>query len=191
MNRLLESGRLAFNWNAMPSCYHPQMKVREGNVFTPVCQSFCSHGVPSRGSIWGVHPGEFCLEVGCHPGACCPGWGGGQGAVKGVLRSGCHEVVPWRAGCHEGGVPWRGCCEGSAVNCAVNGVPWRGIRMLWRGIRMLWRGFSEGSAINGVLWRRVPWMGSVLWRAAVKGMPWKNPLWPTSKQYVPTGMLSC
>ena len=23
--------------------YRPQMKLRKGNVFTPVCQSFCSH----------------------------------------------------------------------------------------------------------------------------------------------------
>ena len=28
----------------MLSCYHLQTKLREGNVFTPVCQSFCSHG---------------------------------------------------------------------------------------------------------------------------------------------------
>ena len=24
-------------------CYHPQTKLREGNVFKPVCQSFCLH----------------------------------------------------------------------------------------------------------------------------------------------------
>ena len=24
--------------------YHPQTKMQEGNVFTPACQSFCSHG---------------------------------------------------------------------------------------------------------------------------------------------------
>ena len=33
--------------------YRLQTKFREGNVFTPVCQSFCSHG--------GVHP------LGRHP----------------------------------------------------------------------------------------------------------------------------
>ena len=38
----------------MLSCYRPQKKLRKGNVFTPVCQSFCSQ--------WeGVHP------LGRHP----------------------------------------------------------------------------------------------------------------------------
>ena len=30
-------------WFVM-NCYHPQTKLREDNVFTPVCQSFCSQG---------------------------------------------------------------------------------------------------------------------------------------------------
>ena len=44
--------------------YRPQMKLREGNVFTPVCQSFCSQGgLPKcmleytpRETPWGRHP---------------------------------------------------------------------------------------------------------------------------------------
>ena len=36
-------------WNKIKEDIHvslpPAMKLRQGNVFTPVCQSFCSHGV--------------------------------------------------------------------------------------------------------------------------------------------------
>ena len=38
--------------------YRPQTKLRKGNVFTPVCQSFCSRGggvcLPS--ACWDTHP---------------------------------------------------------------------------------------------------------------------------------------
>ena len=40
-------------------CYHPQAKFRKGNVFTPVCQSFCSGGCLPQcmlGSPPGRHP---------------------------------------------------------------------------------------------------------------------------------------
>ena len=52
----------------MPSCtaasktviyYRPQTKLRKGNVFTPVCQSFCSQGRVSAPVHAGIHlPGQ-------------------------------------------------------------------------------------------------------------------------------------
>ena len=38
--------------------YRPQTKLRKGNVFTPVCQSFCSRGVAASVHAWilGRHP---------------------------------------------------------------------------------------------------------------------------------------
>ena len=68
--------------------YRPQTKLREGNLFTPVCQSFCSQGdvhgrrsVHGRGCAWqgtcvagggmrggGVWAGEMATEAGgTHP----------------------------------------------------------------------------------------------------------------------------
>ena len=35
----------------MHTCYHPQMKLRKGNVFTSVCQKFCSQGVVSQHAL--------------------------------------------------------------------------------------------------------------------------------------------
>ena len=183
MQRLLESGRLAFNWNAMTSCYHSQMKAREGNVFTPVCKSFCSQGVPSRGFHLGG-PSMGVLTGGWVPSRrCCPGWGAG------CCEGSTVRWVPW-SGAMKGRVPWRG--------CTMKGLLWRGCHeegavkdVLWM---MLWRGYHEGGwdAVKGVqwrqchkevLWRGMPWMGWVLWRGAVKGVPWRNPLWSTSRQY--------
>ena len=45
----------------MHSCYHLQTKLRKGNVFTPVCQSFCSQGGVSASVHAGIHtpiPGQ-------------------------------------------------------------------------------------------------------------------------------------
>ena len=39
----------------MLSCYHPQTKLQKGNVFTPVCQSFCLKG-ESASVHAGIHP---------------------------------------------------------------------------------------------------------------------------------------
>ena len=36
--------------------YCPQTKLRKGNVFTPVCQSFCSRGGMSASVHAGIHP---------------------------------------------------------------------------------------------------------------------------------------
>ena len=36
--------------------YHPQTKLRKGNVFTPVCQSFCSHGGVCLSACWDTSP---------------------------------------------------------------------------------------------------------------------------------------
>ena len=47
-NIILATGR---EWDGIHCCfctaldfYRPQTKLREGNAFTPVCQSFCSGG---------------------------------------------------------------------------------------------------------------------------------------------------
>ena len=36
--------------------YCPQTKLRKGNVFTPVCQSFCSQEMVSASLHIGIHP---------------------------------------------------------------------------------------------------------------------------------------
>ena len=49
------------------NCYRPQTKLREGYVFTPVCQSFCSRGggdVRDRGG-WGMCGGACVAEGEC------------------------------------------------------------------------------------------------------------------------------
>ena len=44
--------------------YRPQTKLRKGNVFTPVCQSFCSQGVyPS--ACWDMPPPGQTPPLGC------------------------------------------------------------------------------------------------------------------------------
>ena len=73
--------------------YRPQTKLRKGNVFTPVCQSFCSQGVgvclnacwdtapwadtptPLRSACWDTHPlPSVCWDTQCpvHPGIHTP-----------------------------------------------------------------------------------------------------------------------
>ena len=56
------------------SYYRAQTKLREGNVFTPVCQPFCSQGVGVSASL-GVSTsgGEGCLHPGggLHPRGIC------------------------------------------------------------------------------------------------------------------------
>ena len=52
----LIAGRMA---RFLSSFYRPQTKLREGNVFTPVCDSVRGRGALSRGvSVWGVSVGE-------------------------------------------------------------------------------------------------------------------------------------
>ena len=42
--------------------YRPQTKLREGNVFTPVCRSFCSQGrYPQADTHLGRHPPVQCM----------------------------------------------------------------------------------------------------------------------------------
>ena len=36
--------------------YRPQTKLQKGNVFTPVCQSFCSQGEVCLSAYWDSHP---------------------------------------------------------------------------------------------------------------------------------------
>ena len=50
--------------------YHPQMKLRKGNVFTPVCQSFCSQGrctPPGTPPPWQTQPHWEDTPLGIHP----------------------------------------------------------------------------------------------------------------------------
>ena len=35
--------------------YRPQTKLRKGNVFTPICQSLCSHGGICLSACWDTH----------------------------------------------------------------------------------------------------------------------------------------
>ena len=52
----------------MLTCYRPQTKLRKDNVFTPVCQSFCSWGgMCGRGECvaGGVHGREHVCQGGC------------------------------------------------------------------------------------------------------------------------------
>ena len=46
--------------------YGPQTKLREGNVFTPVCPSFCWQGVCGRHPSLGRHPPAE-TPLGSHP----------------------------------------------------------------------------------------------------------------------------
>ena len=58
--------------------YHPQMKLWEGNVFTPVCQSFCSQGGqqvhhPGQVPPWaGIPPEQVTPWAGIPPGQVHP-----------------------------------------------------------------------------------------------------------------------
>ena len=46
----------------------PVTKLRQGNVFTPVCQSFCSRGgMHARGHVWWGH----ALQGACVPRGTC------------------------------------------------------------------------------------------------------------------------
>ena len=54
--------------------YRSQTKLRKGNVFTPVCQSFCSQGGVCPSACWDTHtppsrhpPGQRPLPPGRHP----------------------------------------------------------------------------------------------------------------------------
>ena len=54
---------------ACPGYYRPQTKLREGNVFTPVCDSVHRGGV----SVWGGLCREGSLSGGLYPGGLCLG----------------------------------------------------------------------------------------------------------------------
>ena len=53
--------------------YCPQTKLREGNVFTPVCESFCSQGGGITGGWRAWQRGMACVAKGggmCGEGGC-------------------------------------------------------------------------------------------------------------------------
>ena len=68
--------------------YRPQTKLRKGNVFTPVCQSFCSRGVGVSASVHaGIHTTlpDRCPSRQTPP---CP------------VHAGIHTPCPVQAGIH-------------------------------------------------------------------------------------------
>ena len=70
--------------------YRPQTKLQEGNVLTPVCQSFCSHGgmcIPA--CIWGRHPPPRQTSPGQkpHPSGQTPPWAGTPPPRRPLLRT--------------------------------------------------------------------------------------------------------
>ena len=87
-------------------CYRLQTKLRKGNVFTPVCQSFCSQGA-------------------CMAGGMCGGGMHGGGVWQGVCMAGACVVGACMAGSMHGGghVWWGGAC-----------VDWW--RLAWQGVYM-------------------------------------------------------
>ena len=72
--------------------------MRQGNVFTPVCQSFCLHGgVSGRGA---------CVAGGMHAGA-----GGMHGGAGGM-----HGRGVWHGVCMAGGHAWWGMCMAGGMH---------------------------------------------------------------------------
>ena len=55
------------HWTEMPSCYRPQTKLREGNVFTPVCKSFCSDEGNVSQHAMGMEVCTSTCNKGCLP----------------------------------------------------------------------------------------------------------------------------
>ena len=94
--------------------YRPQTKLRKGNVFTPVCQSFCSHGGGGSASVHaGIHsprltpPGRHaplpsaCWDtrpLGRHPPADTPRQTHPLGR-HGPLLSACWDTRPLPSAC--------------------------------------------------------------------------------------------
>ena len=88
--------------------YHPQTKLREGNVFTAVCDS--------------VHRGPVERAVCKTKGGLC-----GKGAVHG-------EGVSMVKGVHDEGGPYvsKGCAWQGGHVCVTGGYAWLG-RHVWKG----------------------------------------------------------
>ena len=94
----------------------------EGNVFTPVCQSFCSNGVCMAGGVVGV-------SMRGREGMC--GWGACMAGRACVVRAVGHAW--WGQGaCMAGGVHGRGVRDGEA-----GGHAWQERRPLQRTVRIL------------------------------------------------------
>ena len=122
--------------NHFPHLLPPATKLRQGNVFTPVGQSFCSPGgmgglCPSmhyRSHDWGLCSGDLCLE------GLCPGDLSG-GSLSGGVCAGslCPGGVLCPGGlCPEGVCPGRVSVQGGSVQwVSVQGgslsgqPPWR------------------------------------------------------------------
>ena len=51
----------------LSACYRPQTKLREGNAFTPVCQSFCSRREVSGSGSGGIYPPRSQPPSHTHP----------------------------------------------------------------------------------------------------------------------------
>ena len=64
-------------YSGMLSCYRPQMKLRKGNVFTCVCQSFCSQG-GVQAQAQGVVSAQRGVQAHSRGGVCPGGYPGGE-----------------------------------------------------------------------------------------------------------------
>ena len=66
------------------SYYHPQTKLQKGNVFTPVCQLFCSQG---GACVVDEHAWQgACVAGACMVGVCMAGGVHGGGMHGGGVR---------------------------------------------------------------------------------------------------------
>ena len=122
---------------------HPQTKLRKGNVFTPVCQSFCSQGACMAG---GHEWHGVCMA-------------GGHAWQRGHVWQGACVVGECMVGGHvwQGGMHGRGTCMAGGIHgrdhawwggaCVVGdicgrGHVWRG--HVWQRACMTWH-FNETS----------------------------------------------
>ena len=94
--------------------YHPQTKLREGNIFTSVSQSFCPRVREAWG--WGTTSIQQCNGAGGVSIPKCNGAGGSSRGL-GASRGECPQEAASRGECIQGVQP-----EGSASMGALGGV---------------------------------------------------------------------
>ena len=104
----------------------PATKLRQGNVFTSVCQEFCPRG-GGGGMVGGMHGRGACMAVG----GACMAVGGHAWQWGGIHGSGGH-AWQWGGACMAG----EGACVAVGV-CMAGGVCGSGGHAWWGGV---WRG---------------------------------------------------
>ena len=108
--------------------YRPRMKLREGNVFKPICQSFCLQGegrVSQHALGWGMYPSMLLgrdvyimLYLGWGCGCMCVQvWVSRQWVWIGVCGQGGVVRDVWTGGVRPGGSVSRGCGQGGVHPC--------------------------------------------------------------------------